>query len=49
MIGMALELGFTSVMFDGSHLPLEENIAETKKSFLWLRNIPQRLRLRSVV
>ena len=32
MIGMALELGFTSVMFDGSHLPLEENIAETKKT-----------------
>lgn len=31
VIGMALELGFTSVMFDGSHLPLEENIAETKK------------------
>uniref|UniRef100_UPI004025CD8E class II fructose-bisphosphate aldolase n=1 Tax=Eubacterium sp. TaxID=142586 RepID=UPI004025CD8E len=31
MIGMALELGFTSVMFDGSHLPLEENIEETKK------------------
>lgn len=31
MIGMALELGFTSVMFDGSHLPLGENIAETKK------------------
>lgn len=30
-IRMALELGFTSVMFDGSHLPLEENIAETKK------------------
>ncbi len=27
----ALELGFTSVMFDGSHLPLEENIAMTKK------------------
>lgn len=26
----ALELGFTSVMFDGSGLPLEENIAETK-------------------
>lgn len=23
--------GFTSVMFDGSHLPYEENIAETKK------------------
>lgn len=31
MISMALELGFTSVMFDGSHLPLDENIAETKK------------------
>lgn len=30
-IRTALELGFTSVMFDGSHLPLEENIAETKK------------------
>lgn len=29
-IGMALELGFTSVMFDGSHLPLDENIAQTK-------------------
>lgn len=28
-IGRALELGFTSVMFDGSHLPLDENIAET--------------------
>ena len=28
-IGQALELGFTSVMFDGSHLPLDENITET--------------------
>ena len=28
-ISQALELGFTSVMFDGSHLPLDENIAET--------------------
>ena len=28
-IGQALKLGFTSVMFDGSHLPLDENIAET--------------------
>lgn len=27
----ALEIGFTSVMFDGSSLPLEENIAKTKK------------------
>lgn len=30
-IGKALELGFTSVMFDGSHLSLEDNIAMTKK------------------
>lgn len=30
-IGQALELGFTSVMFDGSHLDVEENIAMTKK------------------
>lgn len=27
----ALDIGFTSVMFDGSHLPLDENIAMTKK------------------
>jgi fructose-bisphosphate aldolase class II len=30
-IGQALDIGFTSVMFDGSHLPLDENIAMTKK------------------
>ena len=30
-IRQALELGFTSVMFDGSHLPLEENIRLTKE------------------
>lgn len=30
-IGLALELGFTSVMFDGSHLSLDENIAQTKR------------------
>lgn len=30
-IELALSLGFTSVMFDGSHLPLEENITMTKK------------------
>lgn len=28
---LALELGFDSIMFDGSHLPFEENIAVTKK------------------
>ncbi len=30
-IQQALDLGFTSVMFDGSHLPLKENIEMTKK------------------
>lgn len=29
VIRQALEMGFTSVMFDGSHLPLAENIAAT--------------------
>lgn len=30
-ISQALKLGFTSVMFDGSHLPLDENIEMTKQ------------------
>ncbi|MCC8016775.1 MAG: class II aldolase [Clostridiales bacterium] len=30
-ISQALDIGFTSVMFDGSHLPLDENIAQTKE------------------
>lgn len=30
-ITQALDIGFTSVMFDGSHLPLDENIDFTKK------------------
>ena len=30
-IKKALELGFTSVMFDGSHLSIEENIRMTKE------------------
>lgn len=30
-IEQALDLGFTSVMFDGSHLPVDENIEITKK------------------
>lgn len=30
-ISEALDFGFTSVMFDGSHLPLDENIEMTKK------------------
>ncbi len=28
-IKQALEIGFTSVMFDGSHLPFEENVSQT--------------------
>lgn len=30
-IRQALEIGFTSVMFDGSHLPFEENVSQTAK------------------
>lgn len=30
-IGQALDIGFTSVMFDGSHLPFEENAQTTAK------------------
>lgn len=30
-ITQALEIGFTSVMFDGSHLPLEKNMETTKR------------------
>ncbi len=30
-ISQALDIGFTSVMFDGSHLPLEENIRITRE------------------
>ena len=33
----ALDIGFTSVMFDGSHLPVEENIAVTKEVALLAR------------
>jgi len=30
-IKQALDIGFTSVMYDGSHLPLKENIEKTKE------------------
>ncbi|KUJ64940.1 fructose-bisphosphate aldolase [Streptomyces albus subsp. albus] len=30
LVREAVELGFTSVMFDGSHLPYEENVAATR-------------------
>ena len=36
-IEQALDIGFTSVMFDGSHLPVEENIAVTKEVALLAR------------
>ncbi len=32
VIEQALEIGFSSVMLDGSHLPLQENIALTKRA-----------------
>ena len=31
-VELALKLGFTSVMFDGSTLPLEENVSKTKEA-----------------
>ncbi|MEH7009510.1 class II fructose-bisphosphate aldolase [Neobacillus niacini] len=34
----ALEIGFSSIMYDGSHLPLEKNITETKKMAAIARN-----------
>ncbi|WP_123054791.1 class II fructose-1,6-bisphosphate aldolase [Clostridium sp. JN-1] len=30
-VKLAIETGFTSVMFDGSHFPYEENVAKTKE------------------
>ena len=36
-IRQALELGFTSVMFDGSSLPYEENVARTQQVVSWAR------------
>ena len=35
-ISQALDIGFTSVMFDGSHLPLEENIRITKEALYFI-------------
>jgi len=32
VVAQALELGFPSVMFDGSHLPFEENLARTREA-----------------
>ena len=31
-----VEAGFTSIMFDGSHYPIEENVEKTKN---WLRSL----------
>lgn len=35
-----IEAGFSSIMFDGSHYPIEENVAKTKSS---LRFVPRRV------
>ena len=34
----ALEIGFTGVMYDGSILPYEENLANTKKAVAMAKN-----------
>ena len=35
---MALDLGFTGVMYDGSTLPYEENLANTKRAVTMAKN-----------
>lgn len=37
LIKQAIQQGYTSVMFDGSALPLKENIAKTKQVVKWAR------------
>ena len=37
-MGQALEIGFTGVMYDGSTLPYEENLANTKKAVAMAKN-----------
>ncbi len=37
LIKQAIQQGYTSVMFDGSSLPLKENIAKTKQVVKWAR------------
>ena len=37
-IEKSLKMGFTSVMFDGSALPYEENVEMTKRQLKWLVN-----------
>lgn len=34
-IKKCIKIGYTSIMFDGSHLPFDENIATTKKVVRW--------------
>lgn len=43
-ISQALELGFTSVMFDGSHLELDENIKVTKEVIKLAKNTVRMLK-----
>ena len=35
-----IEAGFSSIMFDGSHYPIEENVAKTKEPTSASRDIP---------
>jgi ketose-bisphosphate aldolase len=35
MIKKCIDMGWTSVMIDGSHLPFEQNLAETRKVVNW--------------
>lgn len=37
LIREAIQAGYTSVMYDGSHLPLEENIKNTRQVVRWAR------------
>ena len=37
LIKKCIKLGYTAIMYDGSHLPFEENIANTKKVVKWAR------------
>ena len=38
----AIDLGFDSVMFDGSHLPYEENLAKTKEVVEYARKVGEK-------
>lgn len=35
LIKKCIDIGYTSIMYDGSHLPFDENVANTKKVVAW--------------